>query len=541
MDTTASPAPKATHSHATAPEDRVPISQKIGYGLGTFPDMWGHWLYPTIAFQIFGLFLHVPQWQLGVAVILNRLFDAVSDPLFGWLSDNARTRWGRRRPFMLVGCILAGIGLPFLLAVTPGWGSTNVFGVQISKYFWFMLASSAIYLPMVSCFNMPFVSLGNELTPDYHERTSVFSFKNTVQKIPEVGLFMFGRFFSTGAWIGADATNLFGRLKQLLFTIPTPWRKAFDGSAHSFWERLKLLFNLPDAWQTAPDGTSPNMLLGAQTYLVICGIIIIIVGLTCTFLVRERYYEKLVVKSHVKVSIRETLWQTLQCQPFRIQLYMALAFNIGLSMVGTLGYVATLSYVCLGNNSEANFWNSWMGLANMPLGFLGIPVFAYIARHFGKRHSLLAVLWCAVAVFIGTWWLYTPSIVWLQMFASGLIAFIGAGYWTIMGSMGADVMDYDELECGRRREGSFSACSSWINKFAMAIGAGFGFFFLEWIGFDSKLTIQTPHTIFMVRFLLASIPIIGLFLAMVALARFPLSQQKMAEIRAALEARRGKV
>ena len=107
--------------------------------------------------------------------------------------------------------------------------------------------------------------------------------------------------------------------------------------------------------------------------------------------------------------------------------------------------------------------------------------------------------------------------------------------------MGADVMDYDELECGRRREGSFSACSSWINKFAMAIGAGFGFFFLEWIGFDSKVAIQTPHTIFMVRFLLASIPIVGLFLAMVALARFPLSQQKMAEIRAQLEARRGKV
>ena len=220
---------------------------------------------------------------------------------------------------------------------------------------------------------------------------------------------------------------------------------------------------------------------------------------------------------------------------------MALAFNIGLSMVGTLGYVATLSYVCLGNNSEANFWNSWMGLANMPLGFLGIPVFAFIARRLGKRHSLMAVLWCGVAVFIGTWYLYTPSIVWLQMFASGLIAFIGAGYWTIMGSMGADVMDYDELECGRRREGSFSACSSWINKFGMAIGAGFGFFLLEWIGFDSNTLLQTPHTIFMIRFLLAAIPIIGLFLALIALARFPLSQEKMAEIRAQLEARRGRV
>jgi GPH family glycoside/pentoside/hexuronide:cation symporter len=75
----------------------------------------------------------------------------------------------------------------------------------------------------------------------------------------------------------------------------------------------------------------------------------------------------------------------------------------------------------------------------------------------------------------------------------------------------------------------------------MAVGAGFGFFILEWIGFDSTVAIQTPHTIFLIRFLLAAIPIIGLVLALVALARFPLSQEKMAEIRLQLEARRGKV
>jgi len=218
----------------------------------------------------------------------------------------------------------AGIGLPFLLAVSPGWGSTNIFGLEISKYFWFMLASSAIYLPLVSCFNMPYQSLGMELTPDYHERTSVFSFKNALQKIPEVGLFMFGRFFSTGAWVGADTTNVFGR--------------------------VKLMFTSMKAWNTAPDGASPNLLLGAQAYLVMCGIIIIIAGLACTFLVRERYYDKLVATTHNKVSIRETLWQTLKCKPFRIQLAMQLAFNIGLSMVGTLGYVvshAPLSASCL--------------------------------------------------------------------------------------------------------------------------------------------------------------------------------------------------
>ena len=119
---------------------------------------------------------------VGVAVILNRVFDGISDPLFGWLSDNTRTKMGRRRPYMLVGAVLAGLGLPLVVAVTPGWGVTHLFGHNIPNYFWFMLASSAVYLPLVSCFNMPYQSLGFELTPDYNERTMVFSYKNVIQK-----------------------------------------------------------------------------------------------------------------------------------------------------------------------------------------------------------------------------------------------------------------------------------------------------------------------------------------------------------------------
>lgn len=494
-------------SSEDAPSDRVPIPQKIGYGLGSFVDMWGHWLYPTIAFQIFGLYLHVPQWQIGVAVILNRVFDAISDPFFGWLSDNTRSRWGRRRPFMLIGCLLAGIGLPFLLAASPGWSPTTCF--------WFMLASSAVYLPIVSCFNMPYMSLGNEMTPDYHERTSVYSYKNAVQKIPELGLFFFGNFFSRAAWVGADSSNVF--------------------------ERIKLLLTTSEAWRSAPDGANPNLLLGAQVYLVFCGLGIIVVGLMCVTLVRERYYTKLVSKSQQRISIKETLWQTLRCRPFRIQLGMQMAYNMGLSMVGTLGFAVTIYYVCRGNTSEGNFYNSMMGITAMIMGFLGIPSFTFISHRLGKRHALMCVFVAAIAVFIGTWWLYNPKIVWLQVFASGAIAFTGAGFWLLMGSMGADVMDYDELEGGRRREGAFSACSSWINKVGMAGGAGISFFILDWVGFDSNVATQTPHTIFMIRILFMLIPIVGLALSVVALTRFPLTQEKMAEIRQQLEARRGKV
>jgi GPH family glycoside/pentoside/hexuronide:cation symporter len=110
-----------------------------------------------------------------------------------------------------------------------------------------------------------------------------------------------------------------------------------------------------------------------------------------------------------------------------------------------------------------------MGIMSMVLGFLGIPTFAFIAGRVGKTKAMGCVFASAIAVFIATWWLYNPDIVWLQIFASGLIAFIGAGFWTLWGSMTADVVDYDELQGGRRREGAFAASNSWIIKFGMAL------------------------------------------------------------------------
>lgn len=496
-----------TTTHFTAPEDRVPIRQKLAYGLGQFMDMWGHWLYPTIVFQIFGLVFHVSGTLLGIGIILNRVFDGISDPFFGWWSDNTRTRFGRRRPFMFVGCILAGVGLPFLIAAPLGWSP--------SGYFIFMIVSSAIYLPMVSCFNMPWRSLGNELTPDYHERTSVFSYQNAVKKLPELGLFYFGNFFSMAVWVGADRSNLFGKIRQL--------------------------FTSTSAWHPAPTGTEPNTLLGAQVYLTACGAIMILAGLVCAATMRERYYDRVVTSKQEKIPIFQTLKQTLQCAPFRIQIALQLAYNLGLSMVGTIGFANTVYYVCNGDKAQGNLWNSIMGVAGMVLGFLGIPAFALLARGFGKRHAMAVVLATTILVFIGTWWLYTPKIVWLQLLATGLIAFTGAGFWLLDSSMRADILDYDERNTGKRREGAFESCISWIGKVGMAVGAGVSFFILDWVGFDSSAAHQSAHTLFMIRFLFAAIPIVGLVIALFALARFPLTQETMTEIRRELEARRGRV
>jgi GPH family glycoside/pentoside/hexuronide:cation symporter len=118
----------------------------------------------------------------------------------------------------------------------------------------------------------------------------------------------------------------------------------------------------------------------------------------------------------------------------------------------------------------------------------------------------------------------------------------GSGFWILYGSMTADVIDYDEIETGNRREGAFAACASWIMKLGVAMGSWASGEILEQVGFKQALGgDQSHHTIFMIRILLASIPVIGLIVALIFLIRFPLTQKKMGEIRQILEARRGKV
>ncbi|MGQ3096176.1 MAG: MFS transporter, partial [Roseateles sp.] len=82
---------------APAASDRLPMRQKVGFGLGAFLDMWGHWLYPSLAFHVFNIFLGVAPGLISTVQMVKIFIDAGSDAVFGWISDNTRTRYGRRR------------------------------------------------------------------------------------------------------------------------------------------------------------------------------------------------------------------------------------------------------------------------------------------------------------------------------------------------------------------------------------------------------------------------------------------------------------
>ena len=174
-------------------------------------------------------------------------------------------------------------------------------------------------------------------------------------------------------------------------------------------------------------------------------------------------------------------------------------------------------------------------------GIIGVPIHAFLAHHIGKRYAVVVACCIGIIGYGGSWFLYTPNIIWLQTVASCLMGMTAASLWMLHSSIGADIIDYDELNTHERREGSFTACASYILKLGNSLGYFFSGLILSWVGFTWKLKVQLPETILGIRISLAILPIFGLIVAIIFVLRMPLTKQRSEEIREELEARRGAV
>ena len=90
-------------------DGKVPFSQKMSYGAGGWVDHTNMQMLQMLAMLVFVVDLGVSPAYLGVIFTFQRLWDSVSDPLMGHITDNFRSRWGRRRLFILIGGIATAV------------------------------------------------------------------------------------------------------------------------------------------------------------------------------------------------------------------------------------------------------------------------------------------------------------------------------------------------------------------------------------------------------------------------------------------------
>ena len=145
---------------------KVPMGQKIAFGVGMLANQ----MFPA-ALSIFMVVLvqdyKFPTWMWGILFFLPRIFDAFTDPIMGFISDNTRSIWGRRRQYVFIGAIIMGISFSLLwqLYIENGLGY---------NFTYFLIWSLVFYLGL-TIFSVPYVAMGYEMSDDFHERTNIMA------------------------------------------------------------------------------------------------------------------------------------------------------------------------------------------------------------------------------------------------------------------------------------------------------------------------------------------------------------------------------
>jgi GPH family glycoside/pentoside/hexuronide:cation symporter len=154
-------------AHGSAAPDRVPASEKLALGLGQAAALGTHNALTTLANPVYNVIMGMSPVHLSVLTFAQRIWDAFLDPLVGQLSDNLRTRWGRRRPLMLIAALPMALGFASLWCFPRGLSSLGLVAYFFGSSLAFYLCHSFFYVPLTA--------LQIEATSDYHERTRVAS------------------------------------------------------------------------------------------------------------------------------------------------------------------------------------------------------------------------------------------------------------------------------------------------------------------------------------------------------------------------------
>jgi len=153
--------------NSPAPE-KIPIRSKLGWGAGGIADCLLSYGTTSLVMPIYNLGYGVSAFWLGVALCVPRLMDAFTDPIIGNYSDNLRTRWGRRRPLILLGAISSALIFP-LIWLPPFHDKRLILG-----YFGVMMLLSTLAMTI---FSIPYTAMGYEFTSDYDEKTNILSWR----------------------------------------------------------------------------------------------------------------------------------------------------------------------------------------------------------------------------------------------------------------------------------------------------------------------------------------------------------------------------
>jgi len=431
---------------------------------------------PAFALAVVGIpvYVYIPKFYtdvvginigiLGILMFSVRLFDAITDPELGLMSDRTMSRFGRRRPYIGIGSLFVAISM-FMLFNPP-----DASAVQAS--IWFGVWIYALFLFWTAVV-VPYESLGPEITYDYHDRTSLFSMRDG--------------FLIAGTLAAASSPAL-----------------------------IQWTFNLADD----PQGQRAQFFWVAVVYAPL------LIGTCwwCVYAIRET-----ATADQKRVTgLLQGLRYVSRNRPFVILLISYTISAIGNNLPATL-ILYYVAYVLQSNMADAFL------LLYFVTGIIFLPAWVWLAKKIGKKQAWLTSMVINTGAFIGVFFLGAGdvSLYGILVFVSG----IGFGATLALPSaIQADVIDYDELMTGSRREGQYIGLWSIAKKLAAAIGVGAGLSILGWVGYTPNAE-QSETVVFTLRVLYAGVPSLCNIIAFGIATAYPINSNIHRQIRTAIARR----
>lgn len=467
--------------HVTAREDRIPFFQKVVYSIGSLVNQFQAAAIGSLVI-VLNLGLGMSPALVGVLGAIPRLVDAFSDPIVGYSSDNTRTRYGRRRPWIFFGAISSGILFALLFRLYKG--QTQDF------YFWYFLVIQCLFVLSFTCYSIPWIALGYEMTPDYHERTRLQGASN---------------FFAQIAWLIA------------------PWFFAIMNNKTFF----------------------TDIVHGARSLALIVGSFIVVGGILPAIFNRERFAdlprpEKTKGSLNALKDLFKSCATSLKCRPFvKLIAVTFLIFN-GFMLASAFSLYVIVYYVYAGDWGKGGTLLGFFGMVSSICTLGAISLTTWVSTKLGKRKTFLIAMCFAIFGYALKWFGYNPQHPYLLLMAAPFLAFHLGALFTMVPSMVADVCDLDELNCGTRREGMFGGIYWWIQKLGQAGASILSGVLLVWTGFNVELGAnQATQTLFYMRLCDIGIPIVTSLVAIFIIMTFDISEARAYDIRAQVERRRG--
>jgi GPH family glycoside/pentoside/hexuronide:cation symporter len=470
-------------SQTAAAAHKVPFGHKVAFGLGMlanqmFPAALG--IFMVVLVQNLGF----PPWMWGVLFFLPRVFDSVTDPIMGFISDNTRSTWGRRKQYVFIGAIVMGISFVAMWQLYRDDGVTYNFA--------YFLSWSIVFYAGLTLFSIPYVAMGYEMSDDFHERTSIMA---------------------VAQWIGQWAW------------VIAPW----------FWVVM-----YDPAW-------FPNADTATRTLSIWVGVICMGLAMVPAVFLPSRSTKDdthLVPLNWANFGggMREILAgfkEAFGSVPFRKLCFATFLIFNAFNTVAAFSFFIVVYHLFGGNAPAAGIWPTLFGsVGALVTTFAVIPTVAWMSRKMGKKNAFMISQGVSLIGYVLLWFLMIPGKPWMFMLALPFFSFGIGGLFTLMMSMTADVCDLDELATGKRREGIFGAIYWWMVKFGFAIAGLLSGAIMTLVAFTPGAAAQPEGAVDGLRLFYSGVPIFGTLLAMWIMRDYDLDEKRATEVHAELERRK---